>query len=280
MEEELDQDTTSALDGIVGSYDFNKEQLQVFEELVRNMRGAAWGITAATAVTVVLSATKQVLFCSTQAACSGLCRLNSSCLPANRRFSAQAMTGSQIIPYPSCTAHESAHTLLAASLWLGRGLGYLEQLQSIHMELMELKGWQGSQVLLLQILNGDFLPTSNLYFKGMTLASCFRVLDSVVLAILIYLGALAFKRVVASEKNQLAYCVQVRRLLHHSMRGVTAAVQVQKRMYLQQQQLGYTVISLRAGCPGNSISICMLAGNHSAGCCLHADGSHCLLTGW
>ena len=59
MEEELDQDTTSALDGIVGSYDFSKEQLQVFEELVRNMRGAAWGIAAATAVTVVLSATKQ-----------------------------------------------------------------------------------------------------------------------------------------------------------------------------------------------------------------------------
>ena len=63
--------------------------------------------------------------------------------------------------------------------------------------------------LLLQILNGDFLPTDNLYFKGMTLARCFRVLDSVVLAILIYLGALAFKRVVASEKNQLAYCIQV-----------------------------------------------------------------------
>ena len=63
--------------------------------------------------------------------------------------------------------------------------------------------------VLLQILNGDFLPTDNLYFKGMTLARCFRVLDSVVLAILIYLGALAFKRVVASEKNQLAYCVQV-----------------------------------------------------------------------
>ena len=59
MEEELDQDTTSALDGIVGSYDFSKEQLKVFEELVRNMRGAAWGIAAATSVTVVLSATKQ-----------------------------------------------------------------------------------------------------------------------------------------------------------------------------------------------------------------------------
>ena len=59
MEEELDQDTTSALDGIVGSYEFSKEQLQVFEELVGNMRGAAWGIAAATGVTVVLSATKQ-----------------------------------------------------------------------------------------------------------------------------------------------------------------------------------------------------------------------------
>ena len=60
MEEELDQDTTSALDGIVGSYEFNDKQLQVFEELVKNMRGAAWGLLAATAVTVVLSATKQV----------------------------------------------------------------------------------------------------------------------------------------------------------------------------------------------------------------------------
>lgn len=60
MEEELDQDTTSALDGIVGSYEFNDKQLQVFEELVKNMRGAAWGLVAATAVTVVLSATKQV----------------------------------------------------------------------------------------------------------------------------------------------------------------------------------------------------------------------------
>ena len=45
--------------------------------------------------------------------------------------------------------------------------------------------------------------------KGMTLARCFRVLDSIVLGILIYLGALAFKRVVKSEKNQLAYCIQV-----------------------------------------------------------------------
>ena len=60
MEDELDQDTTSALDGIVGSYEFNDKQLQVFQELVKNMRGAAWGLLAATAVTVVLSATKQV----------------------------------------------------------------------------------------------------------------------------------------------------------------------------------------------------------------------------
>ncbi len=65
------------------------------------------------------------------------------------------------------------------------------------------------RMLLLQILNGDFLPTDDLYMKGMTLARCFRVLDSVVLGILIYLGALAFKRVVKSEKNQLAYCIQV-----------------------------------------------------------------------
>jgi hypothetical protein len=60
MEEELDQDTTSALDGIVGKYAFNEEQLQVFEELVQNMRGAAWGLLTATAMTVMLSATKQV----------------------------------------------------------------------------------------------------------------------------------------------------------------------------------------------------------------------------
>lgn len=72
----------------------------------------------------------------------------------------------------------------------------------------------------MQILNGDFLPTDNLYMKGMTLARCFRVLDSVVLAILIYLGALAFKRVVASEKNQLAYCVQVTSLPLIVMHGM------------------------------------------------------------
>ena len=72
----------------------------------------------------------------------------------------------------------------------------------------------------MQILNGDFLPTDNLYMKGMTLARCFRVLDSVVLAFLIYLGALAFKRVVASEKNQLAYCIQVTSLPAIVMRGM------------------------------------------------------------
>ena len=64
-------------------------------------------------------------------------------------------------------------------------------------------------MLLLQILNGDFLPTDDLYMKGMTLARCFRVLDSVILGVLIYLGALAFKRVVKAKKNQLAYCIQV-----------------------------------------------------------------------
>ena len=60
-----------------------------------------------------------------------------------------------------------------------------------------------------QVLNGNFLPTDSLYMKGMTLARTFRVLDSLVLAALVYMGALCFKKVVATEENQLAYCVQV-----------------------------------------------------------------------
>ncbi|CAL8461769.1 g1300 [Coccomyxa elongata] len=59
-----------------------------------------------------------------------------------------------------------------------------------------------------QVLNGNFLPTDSKYMKGMTLARTFRVLDSLVLAALVYLGALCFKKVVATEENQLAYCVQ------------------------------------------------------------------------
>ncbi|KAK9908933.1 hypothetical protein WJX75_004909 [Coccomyxa subellipsoidea] len=59
-----------------------------------------------------------------------------------------------------------------------------------------------------QVLNGNFLPTDSLYMKGMTLARTFRVLDSLVLAALVYMGALCFKKVVATEENQLAYCVQ------------------------------------------------------------------------
>lgn len=45
--------------------------------------------------------------------------------------------------------------------------------------------------------------------KGVTLARTFRVLDSLVLAALVYMGALCFKRVTAVEENQLAYCIQV-----------------------------------------------------------------------
>lgn len=66
---------------------------------------------------------------------------------------------------------------------------------------------------LFQVLNGNFLPTDSKYMKGMTLARTFRVLDSLVLAALVYLGALCFKKVVATEENQLAYCVQVESLV-------------------------------------------------------------------
>jgi hypothetical protein len=59
------------------------------------------------------------------------------------------------------------------------------------------------------VIEGSFLPSDNLYLKGVTLARTFRVLDSLVLAGLCYLGALCFKKVVATEKNQLAYCIQV-----------------------------------------------------------------------
>ncbi len=65
----------------------------------------------------------------------------------------------------------------------------------------------------MQVLNGNFLPTDSMYMKGMTLARTFRVLDSLVLAALVYLGALCFKKVVATEENQLAYCVQVELLV-------------------------------------------------------------------
>jgi hypothetical protein len=60
MEEALDKDTQAALDGIVGTYSFSDKDLETFKELVRNMRGAAWGLLVATAMTVVLSITKQV----------------------------------------------------------------------------------------------------------------------------------------------------------------------------------------------------------------------------
>lgn len=60
MEEALDEDTQAALDGIVGQYSFSEKDLNTFKELVRNMRGAAWGLLAATGITVVLSITKQV----------------------------------------------------------------------------------------------------------------------------------------------------------------------------------------------------------------------------
>ncbi|EIE25245.1 hypothetical protein COCSUDRAFT_40552 [Coccomyxa subellipsoidea C-169] len=117
MEDALDEDTQAALDGFVGKYSFSDKELEVFKELVDNMRGTAWGLLAATGVTALLSITQQVL-------------------------------------------------------------------------------------------NGNFLPTDSLYMKGMALARTFRVLDSIVLAALVYLGALCFKKVVATEENQLAYCVQ------------------------------------------------------------------------
>lgn len=90
MEEALDEDTQAALDGIVGKYAFSEKDLKTFAELVGrsrlpcrflcmpsllsvasligysgcaqvdNMRGTAWGLLAATGITVVLSFTKEV----------------------------------------------------------------------------------------------------------------------------------------------------------------------------------------------------------------------------
>ncbi len=61
MEDALDEDTQAALDGFVGKYSFSDKELEVFKELVDNMRGTAWGLLAATGVTALLSITQQVL---------------------------------------------------------------------------------------------------------------------------------------------------------------------------------------------------------------------------
>lgn len=130
----------------------------------------------------------------------------------------------------------------------------------------------------LQILNGDFLPTNDLYMKGMTLARCFRVLDSIVLGILIYLGALAFKRVVKAKKNQLAYCIQVRRL-------ALLYILLLRRPPLMRacrtvRTIRPSVSSKRAPEIAFTRACYVVAGDHTVGDCLHADGTNRLLTGW
>jgi hypothetical protein len=67
--------------------------------------------------------------------------------------------------------------------------------------------------------------------RGVTLARTFRVLDSLVLAALVYMGALCFKKVTAVEHNQLAYCIQVVYTLHmlcspHSGHAACAAFEL------------------------------------------------------
>ena len=61
----------------------------------------------------------------------------------------------------------------------------------------------------MQWLEGSFLPSNSAVMRGVTLARTFRVLDSLVLSVLVYKGALCFKKVVSMERNQLAYCIEV-----------------------------------------------------------------------
>ena len=79
----------------------------------------------------------------------------------------------------------------------------------------------GSPLPAAQWLEGSFLPSADGVMRGVTLARTFRVLDSLVLAALVYMGALCFKKVTAVEHNQLAYCIQVR--MQHSPQDASGA---------------------------------------------------------
>ena len=54
------------------------------------------------------------------------------------------------------------------------------------------------------------LPDGNWVLKGVALTRLSTVLNALVMAGLVWAGALSFKRVVRSESAQLVYCMQAR----------------------------------------------------------------------
>ena len=54
------------------------------------------------------------------------------------------------------------------------------------------------------------LPDGNWVLKGVALTRLSTVLNALVMAGLVWAGALSFKRVVKSESAQLVYCMQAR----------------------------------------------------------------------
>ena len=61
-----------------------------------------------------------------------------------------------------------------------------------------------------QWLDGTVLPDGNWVLKGVALTRLSTVLNALVMAGLVWAGALSFKRVVRSESAQLVYCMQAR----------------------------------------------------------------------
>ena len=62
-----------------------------------------------------------------------------------------------------------------------------------------------------QWLDGTVLPDGNWVLKGVALTRLSTVLNALVMAGLVWAGALSFKRVVRSDSAQLVYCMQARR---------------------------------------------------------------------
>ena len=61
-----------------------------------------------------------------------------------------------------------------------------------------------------QWLDGTVLPDGNWVLKGVALTRLSTVLNALVMAGLVWAGALSFKRVVRSDSAQLVYCMQAR----------------------------------------------------------------------
>ena len=60
-----------------------------------------------------------------------------------------------------------------------------------------------------QWLDGSVLPQGSWVLQGVELTRLSSVVNALVMAGLVWAGALSFKRVVKSESAQLVYCMQV-----------------------------------------------------------------------